>query len=344
MAPKVVFIAGYSRSGSTLLDRMLGELPGFVSTGELAYLWTRGLQQNRLCGCGAKFRDCAFWERVGVSAFGGWNQLDIEHVARLRQEVLRHRYAHLLLEPRLSRPFELKLRSFAELMARLYTSIAAVSGARVIVDSTVDAPYGFLLRHVPDIDVRTVHLVRDSRATAFSWTKRVPRADYLEESTFLPTFHPAETALRWTADHLLVHLLAKLGGGALLVRYEDLVADPRAKLNRVAHYAGGAVQGADPTFVGAGSVELGLNHTVAGSRMRLQRGTGPLRLDDDWRGRLPRGHRLAVTALSLPLLVGYGYLAPAAGWRGPLQALARSEPDPAVAPPAPQAPRTSGGF
>jgi hypothetical protein len=305
---KVLFIAGYSRSGSTLLDRMLGELPGFVSTGELAYLWTRGLQQNRLCGCGAKFHDCAFWERVGVSAFDGWGQLDIDHVARLRGEVLRHRYAHLLLEPRLSRPFELKLRSFAELLARLYKSIAAVSGARVIVDSTVDAPYGFLLRHVPDVEVRTVHLVRDSRATAFSWTKRVPRADYLDESTFLPTFHPAETALRWTADHLLVHLLARLDGGALLLRYEDLVADPRAKLNLIADYAGGAVRGADPTFVGAGSVELGLNHTVAGSRMRLQRGTVPLRLDDDWRGGLRSGDRLAVTALSLPLLAAYGYL------------------------------------
>jgi hypothetical protein len=325
--PKVLFIAGYSRSGSTLLDRMLGQLPGFVSTGELAYLWTRGLQQNRLCGCGAKFRDCGFWERVGLSAFGGWGQLDIAQVARLRREVLRHRFAHLLLEPRLSRTFELKLRSFAELLARLYTGIAAVSGARVIVDSTVDAPYGLLLRHVPDVEVRTVHLVRDSRATAFSWTKRVPRADYLDESTFLPTFHPADTALRWTADHLLVHLLAKLGGGALLLRYEDLVADPCAKLNLIAQYAGEAVRGADLAFVGAGSVELGPNHTVAGSRMRLQRGTVPVRLDDDWRRDLRRGHRRAVTALSLPLLAGYGYLA-----------------DPAVASPPQQAPRTSAGL
>ena len=324
---RVLFIAGYSRSGSTLLDRMLGELPGFVSTGELSYLWTRGLQENRLCGCGARFRDCTFWERVGVAAFGGWDRLDVDHVARLRREVLRHRYAHLLLEPRLSRPFELKLRSFAELLARLYTSIAAVSGARVVVDSTVDATYGLLLRHVPDVDVRTVHLVRDSRATAFSWTKRVPRADYLDGSTFLPTFHPAETALRWTADHLLVHLLAKLGGGAPLLRYEDLVADPRAKLSLIARYAGSVVRAADPAFVGAGSVELGLNHTVAGSRMRLQRGAVPLRLDDDWRGRLRSGHRRAVTALSLPLLLGYGYLA-----------------DPAVPPPAQQAPRTSGGL
>jgi hypothetical protein len=312
---KVVFIAGYSRSGSTLLDRMLGELPGFVSTGELGYLWTRGLQENRLCGCGSRFHDCAFWERVGLSAFGGWGQLDSADVARLRGEVLRHRFAHLLLAPRVSRTFEAKLRPFAELLARLYTGIAAVSGARVIVDSTVDAPYGFLLRHVPNLDVRTVHLVRDSRATAFSWTKRVPRADYLDEATFLPTFHPADTALRWTADHLLVHLLARLGGGALLLRYEDLVADPRSKLNLVARSAGEAVQSADLTFVRPGCVELGLGHTVAGSRMRLQRGEVPLELDDGWRDRLPSGHRRAVTALSLPLLAGYGYLSPPTGGR-----------------------------
>jgi hypothetical protein len=32
---KVLFIGGYSRSGSTLLDCMLGQLPGVFSTGEL---------------------------------------------------------------------------------------------------------------------------------------------------------------------------------------------------------------------------------------------------------------------------------------------------------------------
>ena len=39
-APKVLFIGGYGRSGSTLLDRVLGSTDGFFSAGELRSLFT----------------------------------------------------------------------------------------------------------------------------------------------------------------------------------------------------------------------------------------------------------------------------------------------------------------
>ncbi|MBA3432215.1 MAG: hypothetical protein H0U16_12145, partial [Actinobacteria bacterium] len=50
---KVLFIMGWTRSGSTILDNLLGEVEGFFSTGELHYLWRRGLLEGRLCSCGA---------------------------------------------------------------------------------------------------------------------------------------------------------------------------------------------------------------------------------------------------------------------------------------------------
>lgn len=65
---KALYIGGHSRSGSPLLDRILGQLPGWLSTGELGYLTTHGLQQNRLCGCGVRFLDRRFWTRVGQAA------------------------------------------------------------------------------------------------------------------------------------------------------------------------------------------------------------------------------------------------------------------------------------
>ena len=50
--PRVVFIGGLGRSGSTILDLMLGQLPGFVAVGELAYVWGRS--------------DADLWVRPGV--------------------------------------------------------------------------------------------------------------------------------------------------------------------------------------------------------------------------------------------------------------------------------------
>ncbi len=62
--PKVLLIAGASRGGSTLIDRLLGQLDGFQSTGELAHIWRRGLLKNQRCGCGVPFRKCRFWRDV----------------------------------------------------------------------------------------------------------------------------------------------------------------------------------------------------------------------------------------------------------------------------------------
>ena len=41
-AVPVLFVGGLGRSGSTLLARMLGTIPGMVSVGELVHLWKRG--------------------------------------------------------------------------------------------------------------------------------------------------------------------------------------------------------------------------------------------------------------------------------------------------------------
>ena len=51
-APIVVYIAGSGRSGSTLLERALGEIPGFVNVGELIDLYRRVADHGELCGCG----------------------------------------------------------------------------------------------------------------------------------------------------------------------------------------------------------------------------------------------------------------------------------------------------
>ena len=64
MTLNVVCIAGVGRSGSTLLDRILGSLPGAVSLNELRPLWRNGFINNRPCACGASFNDCEFWSEV----------------------------------------------------------------------------------------------------------------------------------------------------------------------------------------------------------------------------------------------------------------------------------------
>src|SRR5207249_8771406 len=77
-AVKVLYVAGSGRSGSTILDRILGQVDGFFSAGELCNLWGRGLLARRRCGCGTPVPDCPVWGAVLAEAFGGADQVDAE--------------------------------------------------------------------------------------------------------------------------------------------------------------------------------------------------------------------------------------------------------------------------
>jgi Sulfotransferase family len=304
---KVVFIGGYSRSGSTLLDLMLGQVPGFFSTGELAYIWDHGLQQARLCGCGQTFVNCPFWTRVGQEAFGGWDSVDVDEMVALERAVNRHRLLPLLMAPGLRGSFKHDLERYAQVLSTIYRAIHVTAGARVIVDSTIDPAYGFLLRHVPNLDLRLVHMVRDSRATAFSWTRLQRRYDRVDSEVYQRRFRPPATAVRWMGYHALVHLLAAVGPDGITVRYEDVVRSPSDVIKRVVSHAGESVDDEQLTFLHDGSVELDVNHTIAGSQVRLRQGRVPVRLDDEWKSGLPASGRRAVTALTWPFLHRYGY-------------------------------------
>ena len=59
----VVFILSTGRSGSTLLDMLLGAHPQLCPLGEIHYL-QGGLELGRFCGCGMPLKDCKFWQSV----------------------------------------------------------------------------------------------------------------------------------------------------------------------------------------------------------------------------------------------------------------------------------------
>ena len=61
---RVLYVAGTGRSGSTLVSTILGHLPGVFSAGELRFLWLRGVTQDQMCGCGARFSACPVWVDV----------------------------------------------------------------------------------------------------------------------------------------------------------------------------------------------------------------------------------------------------------------------------------------
>ena len=252
LAQKVLYIGGFGRSGSTLVERILGQLPGFCSAGEIVFLWQRGLIEGQLCGCGTPVPECDFWSRVGKTAFGGWDQIDAHEMLALQKRVDRNRYIPAMVAPRLRPAAQADLDRYTEVLSKLYRAIGEVSGSRVVIDASKHASTAFLLRRVPGIDLRVVHLVRDSRGVAYSWTKEVKKPEVTGATTpsCRCTARPS-SGRQWVAYNLLFDALGVIDK-TMVLRYEALMANPREGLERILAHGREPVTPESFAFLGRG--------------------------------------------------------------------------------------------
>ena len=305
-AVKVLYVAGSGRSGSTILDRTLGQLDGFFSVGELCNLWERGVLARRRCGCGTPVPDCPIWRQVLADTLGEADPVDAARLAAVARDRLRvWSVPELLLGWGGRRERTTDDTSYQATLARLYRAVQRRTGCRVIVDSSKSPVYARLLAAIPGFDVAVVHLVRDPRATAWSFLRKKQLPDFGDERV-MARQHPLVSARRWDVWQAATELLWRGRPGRYLrLRYEDFVRDPQAAVRPIA-----ALVGDEPTgwpFTGPDSVRLAVTHSVSGNPNRFGSGEVRLHADEEWRGAMRPAHRAMVTALTWPLLLRYRY-------------------------------------
>jgi hypothetical protein len=295
---KVLFIAGLGRSGSTILDNVLGQLDGFFSAGELRLSWYAPMLADRFCGCGSPLTDCSIWSRV----------LPYDPAAIAATRIRYFRYPD---KPRHWLLFFLGLAAHpspreAERIQNRYRELRQVSGARVIVDSSKKPAYAHVLAATPGIDLYVLHLIRDPRGVAHSWSKQVAQAGQ-RGTALMKRQRAMSTALRWN----LVNRSVERNGAWSSDRYhrlhyERFVENPASEVESIVNWLG---EGSDPTgpFVTEHKVRLAPTHTVWGNPSRFRTGEVELRADEAWRREMKPGRRRIVTWLTRPLLRRYGY-------------------------------------
>ena len=304
---RVLYVGGVGRSGSTVLGRALTRFDGVTSVGEIVHLWTRGLGGNERCGCGEPFRDCPFWHGVGRAAFGGWDRVDAQAMEELRLRVDRTRFLPMLATGHAPAGFHQALADYADVVVRLYRGIAEQSGAQLVVDSSKHPSFAWLLAQVPQVDLRLLHLVRDSRGVAYSWLKKVARPEVADRVEYMQGEPAYVLARHWLFTNTCFDAAAAAGTSVLRVRYEDFVDDTVATMRRIASFAGLPMGAAELAPFAAASMEVPVQHEVSGNPMRFGGNTIHLRRDDEWRTRMAPGARRAVTAMTGVVLKRYGY-------------------------------------
>ena len=285
-----------------MLTLLLDRVPGAVAVGELRYVWSRGYRQNMLCGCGMPFRECAFWRAVLERVYGSLDRVPAAELEALQASVSEIWHLPLLLAPARPPAFERRMGRFLQHLAALCEAIRAESGADTIVDSSKLPTYCYLLSAAAGTDARLVHLVRDSRAVAFSFLRKKRKPDIHWREAYMKRFSPLQSAMDWNGLNLGMEMLGARRSSVTFARYEDLVLEPAGWLRR--RFPAVAL----PPSFSEDVIPVESNHTVSGNPLRFTTGELKIRPDTEWRDHMKRRDRRIVTAATFPLLSRYGYI------------------------------------
>jgi hypothetical protein len=307
---KVLSVVGPGRSGTTILAAVLGEVDGVVDVGELRWLWQRGVLERRVCGCGLPPDECPVWSEVMAKVLAA-EDVSLEQFASrvaAEQGILASRRHRLRVIRRTAggRPWK-PVDDLRNVTSRLICAVADVTGARVVVDSSKRAQDAAVYAGLDDVEHYVLHVVRDPGAVAFSWGRRDKTVRLAGGTRAMGTRGLLSSLSRWAENSLGATALRPYVPAErwMFLRYEDFVREPRTAVRRILTFLGEDPNG-EP-FVTDDTVELHVNHTVAGNPNRFKVGRVRIRLDDEWTRRMPRPRRLAVRALMWPFLLRYGY-------------------------------------
>lgn len=255
-APGVLYIAGYGRSGSTILDVLLGAHPRVFGAGEVTHVF-QAIDDGDPCACGEAVGDCPFWRSAFDAAGLPRDRGFITAAAKATRAVDRG--------DRIGFGRAASRRLYADTWSSLLRAIGDVSGASWVVDSskttrvTRRRPLG--LRDA-GLDVRTLGLHRHPAAVITAALRGTNRA--LASGTTDPAATP--TPLRVALGWIAANRWKDPAGPMPRVAFEALLARPEAVLPPILEPLGLDVAPLLPFITTPEPIPPG--HGIAGNRLR----------------------------------------------------------------------------
>ncbi len=225
-APTIVYIAGYGRSGSTVLDLLLGSHLNFTSCGELTYLFEEWMNQSRVCSCGNQYSNCEFWG--GLEEELPFSILTCSRIIRAvesRKSIL----DVLRSSPRDLNHSDFEKDAYTKIIDSLYGFVAA-KGTGFVVDSSKSAKdsfwRAFSLKEFSGKKIKMIHLKRSLYQTLRSIKKT---SNWQAEGVNVDrSFKLLRGVVGWSLANLNASRSKKNLGrdNYLKINYEDFIANP----------------------------------------------------------------------------------------------------------------------
>jgi sulfotransferase family protein len=301
----VVYISGYNRSGSTILGILLGQHPDAVTLGEMHILHERLLMNEGRCACELPPTECGFWKEIYERCF------DVQAYADRPTPELQGSVESVWQFPWLALRLKSKrrLRRYGEQMELFFKTVAEVAGKRCVIDLSKGARRcagrSLALSRYTNLNVKTIHLVRDGRGCVWSYMKQQGGPED-NRRKFSPLFNFIHTVAGWAVTHTLALLTSWLlpKKKVLRVRYEDLCESPRETLTQIGEFIGFDIGLVLEKMESQEELEVG--HIYGGNPTRFTEGL-QFRPDRAWHDKLPKSYQRAFILSVWPLARVLGY-------------------------------------
>jgi hypothetical protein len=288
-----------------LLGQILNASEDIFFAGELIDFWPRGVIQNRLCSCSQPARECEIWREVIDRIEKSVSADQIRQMSELRSQTrVGSRLAWMASQwvPNLKSG---SLQLARDLTTQLYQTVADVTGAKLIVDSSKFSYVARLIAQIDMLDLHLIHLVRDPRAVAHSW-KRKKRIPDPAQELFIPQFGIISSTLRWIERN---YSAARVGKGNparySVLSYESFITKPQTSLARAWRESG--LMNSGISLPELDDLSMPANHAIWGNPSRFEVGPVNLKVDDAWKDEQSSWHSMVISLLALPGLMKYGY-------------------------------------
>ena len=248
------------RSGSTLLENILTNIPKSISVGEFrlldSYIYHGkiGKRSNWSCSCGESFNKCNYWVNI------------FEKLKKNKINIIKTS----LNKPKNSDNKNLNFNiSIIKNNDRIYDAIFNYSDANILIDSSKKIDYGKFLYNYSNFEVKIIYLKRKYRAVSLSKLKWIKKYGKKEQSLFKLLLKSKLYDMR------LKKFLKKIDQNDFLeVKYEKFLSDPDYLTNLISKKFN------FQNFIMPSFMDLRDKHTIGGTPNRFNK--RPIKYDKQW--------------------------------------------------------------
>ena len=297
-----VYILSPSFSGSTLLTFLLATHPEVATVGELKASAMGDIDLYN-CSCGTRIRECEFWKQLSDALARSGTHLDftnfgthfrcldypfIDRILRARVRGQIFETARKLAVRCIPRARSIH-RSILERNKVCVEAITRMTGAKVFLDGSKDPARLKFFASAGYWPIKTIHLLRDGRATAASYMKHHGMTMEVAAAEWRRTHEECENLKKQLPQ-----------GSWLTIQYENLCHNPDQTLETLFRFI------ELPPALATRAFQSTEQHLI-GNAMRLNK-LSEITLDEKWRTELDHEGVATFARVAGKLNSAYGYV------------------------------------